>query len=356
MKSVADWSWVRAALLLLTAVLTGGVAAAERELDEFDRYVLELDLIPDDRPVADEIEHPTWFKVSFLDLKDDLDEARAAGKRGIAIYFGQANCAYCKALMEVNLSTPDIVRYMRKHFDVIAIDIWGGALVTDLAGETLSERAFSIREQTNFTPSFLFIDVDGTAALRLRGYYPPYTFRAALEYVVEGYYREESLKSYIARADPPWKFEVEEMNSQPFFARPPHVLDRSHFPAQRPLVVFFEQRNCHACDILHTEPLGDQQTLELLHEFDAVQLDVTADTPVVTPAGERLRASEWAEKLGLFYTPALLFFDEHGREVVRLDSVARLYRLRGVLQYVLSRAYEEYPTYLEYRFNRSDAF
>ena len=35
---------------------------------------------------------------------------------------------------------------------------------------------------TNFTPSLVFYDADGNIALRLRGYYPPYQFRAALEY------------------------------------------------------------------------------------------------------------------------------------------------------------------------------
>ena len=41
---------------------------------------------------------------------------------------------------------------------------------------------------------------------------------------------------------------------------------------------------------------------------------------------------------------------------LRLDSVTRLYRLKGVMKYVLTKAYEKYPTYLEYRYDRSDAF
>jgi thioredoxin-related protein len=340
--------WQPVAWFALGLLATAGAGQA----DEFADLDRQLEMSSDDRPVQDEILYPDWFKFSFLDLQDDVSEARQEGKQGIAVYFGQRHCAYCKALMEINLQTPDIVNYMRKNFDVIALDIWGGRTVTDINGNTLSEREYSIRENTNFTPSFIFYDADGRQALRLRGYYPPYTFRAALKYVAEGYYKEESLRTYLDRADPTAKFDLEDLNWQPFFARPPYALDRSHVPAQRPLVVFFEQRNCHACDILHSGPLSNRETAELLRQFDVVQLDVNADTAVLTPGGERRTASQWADELGLFYSPALVFFDESGKEIIRLDSVTRLYRLKGVLNYVLNKAYQQYPTFLEYRHGR----
>jgi thioredoxin-related protein len=127
------------------------------------------------------------------------------------------------------------------------------------------------------------------------------------------------------------------------------MLDRRHFPAQKPLVVFFEHRDCHACDILHTDPLSDGAIQLLIDGFDAVQLDMWSDTPVLTPDGERLTAIKWAKKLGLFYAPTLVFFDEKGKEIIRVDSVVRLYRLRGVLEYVLSKGYLEAPTYQRWR-------
>lgn len=336
--------------LLLLLVCAAVVAD---ELDEFEK---EFDLFTDDRPVPNQVINPPWFKASFLDLADDLDEARQEKKTGIAVYFGQKDCAYCRTLMEVNLKTPDIVRYMRKNFDVIPLDIWNSRQVTDLQGVSMTEREYAIREKTNFTPSLIFYDLDGKVALRLRGYYPPYAFRAALKYVVEGFYKEETLQSYMDRANPPAKFEQDELNSQEFFEKPPYALDRSRFKAEKPLIVFFEQKNCHACDILHTEPLVNSSTVEIISNFEIVQLDVEADTPVLTPSGENLTARQWSEKLGIFYTPALIFFDQSGKEIIRLDSVTGQHRLRGVMRYVLSGAYKKYPTYLEYRFGRIDAY
>ena len=65
----------------------------------------------------------------------------------------------------------------------------------------------------------------------------------------------------------------------------------------------------------------------------------------MTPSGGRTRARDWAASLGLFHAPTLLFFDEQGREILRLDSLVRFYRLGQVLTYVSRRAYRElsYP-------------
>ncbi len=303
----------------------------------------------DDFPLKEPIEHPAWFKKSLLDLPDDLAEAVGAGKQGIILYFGQARCAYCQKLMEVNFGLSDIATYTRRHFDIIPLDIWGLASVTDLQGKTLSERELALRERTNFTPSLIFYDRDGKEALRLRGYYPPYQFRAALEYVADGHYRKEGFPEYLARGEGSFAFAPGELNEEDFFAPPPYNLDRSRLPSQRPLVVFFEQGDCHACDVLHNEPLREPAIRGLFDRFDNVQLDLWSDAPVITPDGRRTTAKKWARELGLFYAPSILFFDERGKEIIRVDSVVRFYRLRNVLNYISSKGYLTEPNYQRWR-------
>jgi len=344
--------WRLVTCLALLVVLTCPAQAAEapaKTSDDFDIQDLN------DYPRKRDIQYPDWFKLSFLDLPEDLGEAVDAGKKGIIVYFGQKHCAYCEALMEVNFAKEDIVHYTREHFDVIPINIWGSRTVTDMQGRQLTEREFAVRENTNFTPSLIFYDSEGNQALRLRGYYKPYRFRAALEYVVDGYYRKESLRDYLARADPPPKFELGDLNDRAFFEDPPYALDRSRFEADRPLVVFFEQHNCHACDILHTDTLWDAPTRQLLEEFQVVQLDMWSDAPVLTPDGERMTAEEWAQDLDIFYAPTLVFFDQQGEEIIRVESVVRMYRLRGVLEYVAEKGYEKAPTFQRWREDYADA-
>jgi thioredoxin-related protein len=303
----------------------------------------------DDFPLEELLQYPNWFKQSFLDLPTDLQEALEENKKGIILYFGQKRCAYCKMLLEVNFGLNDITTYTRRHFDIIPIDIWSTEEITTLSGNTMTQRDYALSEKTNFTPSLIFIDAEGKEALRLRGYYPPYQFRAALEYVADRHYRKESFPDYLARGESGTAFEPGDLNEEDFFIPAPHNLDRSRLPGQRPLVVYFEQGNCHACDVLHGQPLRDPAINRLVKEFDNVQLDIHAKTPVITPDGRKTDARQWAKELGLFYTPSLLFFDEQGREVIRVDSVIRFYRLRNVINYITSRGYLSQPDYQRWR-------
>lgn len=305
-----------------------------------------------DEPIAVPLKNPDWFKLSFLDLRDDLQEAKDAGKVGIILYFGQDRCPYCKALLDVNFSKTDITRYTQEHFDVIALDVRGSRTVTNLEGRQISEKEFSIDENANFTPTLLFYDLTGKEVHRMVGYYQPYTFMAALEYVADKHYQKQPFRDYLSRAESPSRDGKQGMNQRAFFLPPPHILDRSRFAGQRPLVVFFEQNECHACDILHNGPLTNAEILAHISEFDMVQLNAWSKEPIITPKGKRMTAGQWAEKLDIFYTPTVLFFDEQGNEIVRIASVVHFNRLSRVLQYVSSKGYLKYRNFAEWNAER----
>ncbi|MGV6818809.1 MAG: thioredoxin family protein [Thiotrichales bacterium] len=336
MKNIAMTLYI---LLLATAPVYAADALDEKAL---------IEGIDDSAKVLD-LEVPEWFTPSFLNLKDDLKLALSQGKKGIIVYFGQKDCAYCEQFLKVNFGSDiETVNYTREHFNVIALDIWGSREVTDFADTVMTEAELAEFEETNFTPSFIFYTEDGVEALRIRGYMPPYQFRAAMEYVVDDYYKKETLRDYMRRANPPETYSLAPLNPEPFFDQPPYILDR-RMGAKGPLAVFFEQSDCHACDILHSEPLHDEKTLELLDHFYAVQLDMWGNTPVITPKGKKLTAREWADELGIFFAPSIVFFDETGDEVFRVDSVVRLYRLRSILEYVLYKGYFTTPSLQRWR-------
>jgi thioredoxin-related protein len=325
-------------ILFIFLLLLSASAAATDDPHDFDDF-----------PLAEPLTYPKWFKQSFLDLQEDLNESIENGKQGIIVYFGQKRCAYCRMLMDVNFGQKEIENYTREHFDLIPIDIWGVQEVTDTKGHVLTERDYSLREGTNFTPSLLFYNADGDLVLRLRGYYPPYQFMAALQYVAEGHYKREKFRVYLARGDKSMRFEKDDLVEEEFFSPPPYNLDRTRFPGERPLVVFFEQGDCHACDVLHTEPLKHMAIAKLFSQFESVQLNMHRDTPVITPQGEKTTARKWAEELDIFYAPSMVFFDENGKEIIRLDSVVRFFRLRNVLNYVISGSYNIQPSFQKWR-------
>ena len=155
---------------------------------------------------------------------------------------------------------------------------------------------------------------------------------------------------YTSVVSPEPVFEEASLTGDELFSAPPYQLDRSRFPADRPLLVIFEQGKCHACDVLHTEPLANGTVRKWLSRYEVVQLDMWDDrTPVVTPEGVRLTPREWATRLQLFYAPTLVFFDERGREIVRIDAVVQFFRLSGVLQYVYEKGYLEEPVFQRWR-------
>ena len=301
-----------------------------------------------DQPLLEPLELPSWFKLSFLDFRDDLQEANAK-KRGLIIYFGRHDCPYCKAQLEKNWVTPDIVAYTRAHFDVVATDVLGNRLVTDFDGKEYTEKDFAVIKKANFTPTLFFYDNRGQLALKLMGYRPPYQFRAALEYVADHHQREGSFRSYMARAEPAESYGLDTLNEDPEFHQPSYLKTYSQHEHNKPLLIVFERSRCHACDVLHAGPLNDPENKKLLNSVNAVQLNMWRDVPVVTPAGKHTTSKAWADKLGLSYAPTLIFYDGKGKEIIRVDSVLGFYRLHGVLRYVISGGYRQYPTYQQWR-------
>ncbi len=146
----------------------------------------------------------SWFLESFLDLGDDVEEARAAGKR-VAIIWEQRGCPYCRELHQKNLRIPEVVDYVRANFEVIQLNIWGDKEVTDLDGEVLSEKKMARKHRINFTPTVQFlpetreIGKDTPESWRLIGYWKPFHFMHSFMYVKEkGYEDEVGFQSWLS--------------------------------------------------------------------------------------------------------------------------------------------------------------
>jgi len=308
------------------------------------------DIVPifDDSQLEEELVYPDWFKLSHGNLGDDLEEAKKSGKKGIITYFGQKRCAYCEQFFKTSLADSDIKNYLQKHYDLIAFDIWGIDDITDTDGKQYTERELAIQYKANFTPSLVFYDQDGKPVFRLRGFYPPYKFRAALQYVVEEFYKTETFSDYFQRATPGEYFLLGGLTERDFFLEEPYDLV-SLRQNGKATAVFFEQGNCHACDLLHSAPLSQELSIQEITKMNVIQLNMWADTPVITPKGDKTTAKEWASSLDIFYAPTIVFFDTDGNEIIRVDSVTYFYRLWGVLDYVNKQGYKVSNDYQEWR-------
>jgi thioredoxin-related protein len=147
-----------------------------------------------------------WFLESFLDLKDDLEDAHKAGKRFVVMW-ELKGCPYCKETHFVNFARPDISGYIKANFEVLQLNIIGSRIVTDFDGAQLSEKDMAAKYAIRFTPTFQFF-AERAAPLkslppqkrevaRAPGYLRPDDFLAMFRYVREKAYQDKSFRDYV---------------------------------------------------------------------------------------------------------------------------------------------------------------
>ncbi len=107
----------------------------------------------------DGIWHQSWFVQSFLDLREDHNEAAAKGKR-FAVFFEQRGCIYCTKMHTEVLAERYINDYVRENFDIVQLDLWGLREVTDFDGTKLPEKKLAERWGVLFTPTVVFFRDD----------------------------------------------------------------------------------------------------------------------------------------------------------------------------------------------------
>ena len=155
----------------------------------------------------DGLHKPAWLHETFRDLRDDLDEANAAGKR-LLILVEQRGCIYCTRMHEQVYTDERIDRMLREDFMVVQMNLFGDVPVTDFDGTELPERQMMRRWGVVFTPTMIFLPEvapeSGNAAqgasMVLPGAFERGTTRLMLQWVLErGYEGDEHFQHYVAR-------------------------------------------------------------------------------------------------------------------------------------------------------------
>ena len=178
-------------ILLLATLMLGGAAYAG-------------DLEP--TMGEDGIYHYDWYHQSFLELEDDITEALDEGKI-LMVKFDQVGCLYCEKLALETLAEPAINAYVREHFVVVQLDLYGNRDVTDLDGEILPENEMARKWGVLFTPTIYFIgkSTDATTLPQasnatMPGSFGKLTFLGFLQWVREGNYDGgEPFQKYLVR-------------------------------------------------------------------------------------------------------------------------------------------------------------
>jgi len=148
-----------------------------------------------------------WLNQTFMDLREDLADANAQGKR-FAVIIEQRGCIYCSRMHEEVWIEPDILQMLEDEFFFVRINMHGSTEVTDFDGETMEERQIARRWRNLFTPTILFFPEDvpegvtgiEAAAVVMPGAFGRWTTFNMLNWVLEeGYDGDEDFQRYHAR-------------------------------------------------------------------------------------------------------------------------------------------------------------
>jgi thioredoxin-related protein len=145
---------------------------------------------------SEEEQFPEWFKISFLDIADDVNEAKTKNKR-VILYFYQPDCGTCKTFHRDKMSRAEITQSVKQDFDVVPVNMWGDNEVVDVDGRVFSEKKFATARRGRVTPTLIFLDDQGASIARIFGSSSIPRFKAALRYASTRKDKEMSFDEYI---------------------------------------------------------------------------------------------------------------------------------------------------------------
>ncbi|MDC9714888.1 MAG: thioredoxin fold domain-containing protein [Gammaproteobacteria bacterium] len=278
-----------------------------------------------------------WFKSSFLELADDVDEAKESNKH-VALFFHLDECPYCDQMVK-DFDQQPLKAFIQKHFDVIAINIRGDKEVAINEEQSLSEKELAAQIEVRYTPTVVFLNQKNETVAQTNGYRSPAKMHQILSYVSAKAYEKYTLAQYVEATKKTGNYQLQ---SHAMFQK---TTDFSTI--KTPLAVIFEDKNCDACAYFYHTTL---QNKEVMNEFDAfkvVRFDADSTQVIVDNEGKQTTPKDWAQRLKLNYRPGIVLFNE-GDEVTRIDGFLYDFHFKEALRYVSGDFYQNFATYGAY--------
>ena len=319
------------ARLLLLALLLGPLTAAPAADEQPPGKIVGGVLHPP----------PAWFKESFLEIADDVDEASEAGKH-VLLFFELNGCPYCDRMLEESFEAEPLTSYIQQHFDVIAVNIQGDRDIAFNEEISVTEKELGEILKVYSTPALVFLDADNKTIVRVNGYRAPPRFQQVLEFVATGSYRSTSLAEYMQA-----KLErnVYQLRDNPLFT------DTNDLSAiEGPLMLVFEDGSCYDCDEFHDGILADPRVQAEIEPYTVVRLDADSEAPVIDVNGNETTPAAMVAEYEMIYRPGVLVFDE-GQLLRRHDSLTFPHHFKESLRFVAGGHYRkvDYRTYSQQR-------
>lgn len=284
---------------------------------------------------------PDWFKESFLEIQDDVDEATEEGKH-VLLFFQLNGCPYCDRMLTEIFETDPHMGYIQEHFDVIAINVRGDRDIAFNEEISVTEKELSEMLKVRATPGIMFLNSDNKPVVRVDGYRSPERFKHILEFVSSKEYENQQLASYL---DSKLNRNAYTFLSNPMFK---NVADLSK--VEGPVAVIFEDSSCFDCKEFHENLLANPDVIKELEKFTLVRLNADSDQEIIDPEGNATTPKEWVDELQMTYRPGVAMYAD-GLLMRRYDSLLYSHHFKEGFRWISSGSYktEDYGTYSDRR-------
>ena len=286
-------------------------------------------------------EAPGWFKESFLEIADDVDEASEAGKH-VLLFFQLNDCPYCDRMLEEAFEKEPLTSFIQQHFDTIAINVRGDRDIAFNEEISVTEKQLSEILKVAATPAILFLNEDNKTVVRVNGYRAPERFKQILEFVASKSYQTTRLGDYLqARLDK----NVYRLRPNSLFK---DIKDLSSVDG--PLMLIFEDGSCYDCNEFHDGILGHELVRKEIAPFTIVRLDADSNETIIDVFGNETTPARLAREHEVIYRPGVLAFDD-GTLVRRHDSLTFPHHFKESMRFVAGGFYKQtdYQTYSQKR-------
>lgn len=289
---------------------------------------------------------PTWFKDSFLDIKEDIEEASEKSKH-FMIFLDFEGCPYCAKMLKESFeeqnSTSD---FIKANFDVIELNVKGSKEVTWIDGDILTEKELTEKLKIQYSPTVLFFNAKNELIARVNGYRNPVDFQYVLDFVAQKKYETTDLTVYLEKIE---KKDVYKLKVNKMFKE---LEDLSKI--KTPIAIVFEDESCIQCEHFHNKILTNKEVQEEFSKFTIIRVDANSNKTIITPEGKKTTPKEWAKEQKLDYRPGILLYDNK-KLISTIDALLFPFHFKEVLRYVSHKEYKNYPnSYLDYLRVRQD--
>ncbi len=288
---------------------------------------------------------PSWFKQSFLDLAEDVSEAKEEDKH-VMLFMSLDFCPYCTKMLHDNFVVgAKNQKYIQDNFDVIGINIKGSREVVVNDELTLTEKAYADYLKVQYTPTIIFLNQENEVVVRLNGYRSPENFKLVVDFVKNKEYQNMSLTQYL-----------DKVKNKTYYTLKPNKIFKDIKDLSKvkgPLAVIFEDGSCTQCNYMHNTTLKNKDVQNELSKVTVVRFDAMSKEKIITPSGETTTPHDWSKEIKLDYRPGVLLFND-GKEQARIDALLYSFHFKELVRYVSGKYYEKYNTYLDYLKPRQD--